>query len=132
MKTMKSKSTTAILLSAFLVWGGLVSSFATAAVIDTPQMISEQQLQSDKADMKQALAKSEVKDRLLALGVSPADVEQRIDAMSAGELAMLQDKMDEMPAGSGALGLLALLVLIFFITDIIGVTDIFPFVNPAN
>ncbi|WP_353889121.1 PA2779 family protein [uncultured Spongiibacter sp.] len=40
--------------------------------------------------------------------------------------------MDDMPAGAGAVGLLALLVLIFFITDILGVTDIFPFVNPAN
>lgn len=130
MKTMKSK--TAILLSVLLVWGGLVSSVASAAMVDTQYLISEQQLQSDKAEMKQALAKTAVKERLLALGVSPADVEQRIDAMSADELAMLQEKMDELPAGSGALGLLALLVLIFFITDIIGVTDIFPFVNPAN
>ena len=66
------------------------------------------------------------------LGVSPADVDARINALTADELASLQAHMDDMPAGAGAVGLLALLVLIFFITDILGVTDIFPFVNPAN
>jgi hypothetical protein len=45
---------------------------------------------------------------------------------------MLHERMDELPAGSGAVGLLALLVLIFFITDILGITDIFPFVNAAK
>jgi hypothetical protein len=132
MRKTTQKSTVALIMSLFIAWAGLVSSAATAAVIDTEQMITQQQLASDKADMKQALAKGDVKERLLALGVSPEDVDSRIDSLTASELAMLQDKMDDMPAGSGALGLLALLVLIFFITDIIGVTDIFPFVNPAN
>ena len=132
MRKTTQKSTVALIMSLFIAWAGLVSSAATAAVIDTEQMITQQQLTSDKADMKQALAKGDVKERLLALGVSPEDVDSRIDSLTASELAMLQDKMDDMPAGSGALGLLALLVLIFFITDIIGVTDIFPFVNPAN
>ncbi|AKH68269.1 hypothetical protein IMCC21906_00576 [Spongiibacter sp. IMCC21906] len=132
MRKTTQKSTAALIMSLFIAWAGLVSSAATAAVIDTEQMITQQQLASDKADMKQALAKGDVKERLLALGVSPEDVDSRIDSLTASELAMLQDKMDDMPAGSGALGLLALLVLIFFITDIIGVTDIFPFVNPAN
>lgn len=131
MKTTK-RSSIAILMSVFIAWAGLFSSVASAAIIGNEQMITEQQLASDKAEMKNALAKADVKDRLLALGVDPADVDARIDALTADELAMLQDKMDDMPAGSGALGLLALLVLIFFITDIIGVTDIFPFVNPAN
>lgn len=132
MRKSTQKSTVALIMSLFIVWAGLISSAATAAVIDTEQMISQHQLASDKADMKQVLAKKDVKEQLLTLGVSPDDVDSRIDSLTASELAMLQDKMDEMPAGSGALGLLALLVLIFFITDIIGVTDIFPFVNPAN
>jgi hypothetical protein len=46
---------------------------------------------------------------------------------------MLQERMDQIPAGSsGAVSLLALSVLIFFITDVLGITDIFPFVNAAK
>lgn len=131
MRVKQSKPLMAVILSAFMVWAGLASSMATAALVGTEQMITQQQLDTDKAELKKALAKGEVRDRLVELGVPPSDVESRIDALTADELAMLQDKMDDMPAGSSAVGLLALLVLIFFITDVIGVTNIFPFINPA-
>jgi hypothetical protein len=95
-------------------------------------MVAEYSVKSERAEMKAALASEDVRSRLVELGVSPADVEARIDSLSPTELAMLQERMDELPAGSGAVGLLALLVLIFFITDVLGITDIFPFVNAAK
>ena len=95
-------------------------------------MVAEYAIDTNRAEMKAALSQENVRERLVELGVSPADVEARIDSLTPTELAMLQEKMDQLPAGAGAVGLLALIVLIFFITDILGITDIFPFVNAAN
>lgn len=121
-----------LLLCALVAWTGLFTTAASAAMVSTGEVISEQRLDHDKAELKKALQQENVRERLLSLGVSPEEVDARIDALSATELATLHAQMDELPAGSGAVGLLALLVLIFFVTDILGVTDVFPFVHPAN
>jgi hypothetical protein len=132
--TMKtSKKTTAILMSSLMVWTGLLASTASASVISTERMVSEYSISDDRAELKAALDRDDVRDRLMDLGVPADDVSARIDALTPTELAMLQERMDQMPAGSGgAVSLLALIVLIFFITDVLGITDIFPFVNAAK
>ncbi|MBB5187825.1 MULTISPECIES: PA2779 family protein [Zhongshania] len=132
MTTKLAKRSTAVVMSGFMIWTGLLASTASASVISTDKMVAEYSVKSERAEMKAALASEDVRSRLVELGVSPADVEARIDSLSPTELAMLQERMDELPAGSGAVGLLALLVLIFFITDVLGITDIFPFVNAAK
>ena len=132
MRKRNSNRLLASVLSVFMVVLGVQASVVSAAVVDTGTMVSEYAVEQDREALRNAMADDQVRDRLVELGVSPAEVDARIDALTPSELAMLQAEMDEMPAGSGALGLLALLVLIFFITDILGVTDIFPFVNPAN
>ncbi|WP_269620132.1 PA2779 family protein [Zhongshania sp. BJYM1] len=131
-RTTLKRSTTAIVMSGFMVWTGVMATTASASVIGTDHMVAEYAVKEHRAEMKAALSQDNVRERLVELGVSPADVEARIDALTPAELAMLQEKMDQLPAGAGAVGLLALLVLIFFITDILGITDIFPFVNAAN
>lgn len=131
-KTTFKRSATAVVMSGFMVWTGVMATTASAGVISTDRMVAEYAIDENRAEMKVALSQDNVRDRLIELGVSPADVEARIDALTPTELAMLQEKMDQLPAGAGAVGLLALVVLIFFITDILGITDIFPFVNAAN
>ena len=127
-RTTFKRNTTAIVMSGFMVWTGVMATTASAGVI----MVAEYAIDTNRAEMKAALSQENVRERLVELGVSPADVEARIDSLTPTELAMLQEKMDQLPAGAGAVGLLALIVLIFFITDILGITDIFPFVNAAN
>jgi hypothetical protein len=108
--TMKtSKKTTAILMSSLMVWTGLLASTASASVISTERMVSEYSISDDRAELKAALDRDDVRDRLMDLGVSADDVSARIDALTPTELAMLQERMDQMPAGSGAVGLLALI-----------------------
>ncbi len=132
MTTKLAKRSTAVVMSGFMIWTGLLASTASASVISTDKMVAEYSVKSERAEMKAALASDDVRSRLVELGVSPADVEARIDSLTPSELAMLHERMDELPAGSGAVGLLALLILIFFITDVLGITDIFPFVNAAK
>ena len=132
MKFNKSRKLAAIFMSVLLSWMGLAATTASAAMVDTSVTISEYSLAEDKAALKSALDHDDVRERLLDLGISIDDVDARIDALTADELASLKANMDDMPAGAGAVGLLAFVVLVFFITDVLGITDIFPFVNAAN
>ena len=132
MKFNKSRKFAAIFMGVLLSWMGLAATTASAAMVDTSVTISEYSLAEDKAALKSALDRDDVRERLLDLGVSIDDVDTRIDALTADELASLKANMDDMPAGAGAVGLLAFVVLVFFITDVLGITDIFPFVNAAN
>lgn len=132
MKFNKSRKLAAIFMSVLLSWMGLAATTASAAMVDTSVTISEYSLAEEKAALKSALDRDDVRERLLDLGISIDDVDTRIDALTADELASLKANMDDMPAGAGAVGLLAFLVLVFFVTDILGITDIFPFVNAAN
>lgn len=128
-----TKTWVASLLAVMLAWSGALTSLhASAGVVTTGEMLHAQQVEQDRAAMKRALDRSDVRERLMELGVSPAEVDNRIDALTADELAQLQQEMDDMPAGAGAVGLLAVVVLIFFVTDVLGITDVFPFINAAK
>jgi predicted proteasome-type protease len=105
---------------------------AQAAMVANAQVIDRMQQQTDRDAVVQLLQRSDVRDYLLSMGVQPQDVEQRVNRMTSEELAQLNARMSELPAGGDVLGLLVLLFIIFVITDIIGATDIFPFVHPVR
>jgi hypothetical protein len=76
-------------------------------------------------------------EELARLGVDPAEAQRRVDALSPEEAATLQGRLDQLPAGEGAVGAVVGALLIVFIvllvTDIAGLTDVFPFVKkPAG
>ena len=105
---------------------------AQAAMVANAQVIDRMQQQTDRDAVLQLLQQKEARDYLISMGVQPRDVEQRVNMMTSEELTQLNAQMAELPAGGDILGLLLLLFIIFIITDIIGATDIFPFVHPVR
>lgn len=105
---------------------------AHAAMVSNSQVIHAEQQQQDKAALLQALARADVQAQLSDLGVDAADIERRVNQMTPDELGQLSQKMAELPAGGDALGLIVLIFLVFIITDMLGATDVFPFVNPIR
>ncbi|MDT8452807.1 MAG: DUF6627 family protein, partial [Gammaproteobacteria bacterium] len=103
-----------------------------AAVVSNDQVILKTQQVEDKATLLQAVQREDVQQQLSSMGVSSADVESRINQMTHEEIAQLNLQMAELPAGEGVLGTIVLIFLVFVITDVIGATDIFPFVHPVN
>lgn len=130
--TRRLKRMLAMTLSISLLFSGVLVGTASAAVVDTDTVIEAQQQQYDREQLKALLDDEQVQKKLTALGVDKAEVEQRIDAMTPAELAQLNDHMDSMPAGGSVLGVLLVIFLVFVITDVIGATDIFPFIHPVN
>lgn len=75
-----------------------------------------------------ALSRAEVQARLEALGVHPAEVQARVAALSDAEAAQLAARLDSLPAGGdGVVGAIVFVFLLLLITDIVGLTKIFPF-----
>ena len=74
------------------------------------------------------LERAEVREALAARGVDPAQVEARVAALSDEEARLLAESLDRLPAGaSDVLGVLFAVFLILLITDILGLTKVFPF-----
>jgi hypothetical protein len=82
------------------------------------------------------LERSDVRAQLESLGVNAAHAKARVAALTNDEAAQLAAKIDSAPAGAdGAGALIGALVLIFIvllITDILGLTKIFPFTKPIK
>lgn len=105
---------------------------AQAAMIGTPEVVAEQQLQVDRQQLLGMLDDQEVQKKLESLGVDKAQVEQRINSLTAAELAQFNQQLDEAPAGGSIVGIIVLFLLIFIITDMLCATDVFTFVRCIN
>lgn len=105
---------------------------AQAAMIGNAQIINEVQTELNRSEILQILDRETARQQLLALGVSPEEVKQRVAQMTDAEVAQLNQHLADLPAGGDIWGVLLLLFIVFIITDMLGATDIFPFVKPVN
>ena len=100
-----------------------------AAMIGTQQIISHEQAQTDRAHLNDLLSRADLAAQLEAAGVDPTQLESRIASLSDEEVATLNQQLDQLPAGSGILGTALLIFLVLLLTDILGYTNVFPFVK---
>ncbi len=70
---------------------------------------------------------------MIELGVDPAEATARVAGLSDAEIRKIAGRIDQLSAGQGVVGTIigaALVVfLVLLVTDILGLTDIFPFVR---
>jgi hypothetical protein len=118
-----SRTVSLIVITAFLGLG--LQLPATAAIVGTDATIHANQ-QSQAHDL---LARQDVRDQLIKMGVDPNEALDRINAMSDREIVALNGKLSELPAGGDIVSTIALIFLVLLFTDIMGWTDIFPFVK---
>jgi hypothetical protein len=100
-----------------------------AAVIGNAELARQAQAEAAQQSLRSVLDSAALQERLQALGLDRAQVEERLGALTPAELAALEAQLDELPAGSGLLGIAVLLFVLFVITDAACATDIFSFVN---
>jgi hypothetical protein len=79
------------------------------------------------------LDREAVRTQLQALGVDPAQVKARVEALGDDEIAQLARDMDDLPAGGNSIiGALVFVFIVLLITDILGLTKIFPFTRSVR
>ena len=124
MNSYLSKAVTTVLLAAFSLV--CVQMPAMADIVSTDQIATEQRTEIQRVAVRGFLDRADVQAQLEARGVNATDALQRVDSLTASELATLSTQIDTLPAGEGAIGFVIGLIVIFMLLDIAGVTDVFP------
>ena len=103
---------------------------AHAGMVGTEAVVNAAQTQQNRERLHNALNRDDVRAQLLARGVEPAQVQARIDSLTDEEMQTLVTNMDQLPAGGdGLVGALVFIFIVLLITDLLGLTSIFPFVR---
>lgn len=129
MKTLRA-SVSALLILALVVTSlpVMASSNAASDLISTQSVLASDQVGSDRQRINDTLARADVQQVLVSQGVNPDDVQARVAALSDSEAQQMAERLDELPAGaSGVVGALFAVFIILLITDILGLTDVYPF-----
>lgn len=122
------------LLTMAMVWLGLpLLPAADAAMIGTEVVLSEVQDQQGRERLRGFLDREEVQTEMVARGIDPLEAQARVGSLTDAEVAYLVDKLDQLPAGGNAIGpIVGALVFIFvllLVTDLLGLTNVYPFVR---
>jgi hypothetical protein len=107
----------------FVITSGVLPG-ARAAVIDTRNYL-EQQGNGSAAKVDSFLEREDVQKQLIRLGVDPADAKKRVAGLTAGEIRELEKRIDELPAGSGVLAVLGIVLIVLIVLELTGVSNIF-------
>ena len=104
-----------------------------AAMVPTETAFDKTIAQDARNHLKTLISRNDIKDALISQGIDPVEAKARIDSLSDSEVTEVIGKIEQLPAGRGAFGALigaALIIfLVLLLTDILGYTDVFPFVK---
>lgn len=94
-------------------------------------VVLENDSQNIRDRLNNMLVADDVRQSLEDRGVSVAEAQARVDALSDAQLRQLAGQLDSLPSGQGLETVVIASVFIFvilLITDIAGLTNVFPFV----
>lgn len=104
-----------------------------AAMVPTEAIIDSNNAEEARDYLKNLIFRNEIRRSLISHGIDPNEAKSRVDSLSDSEAIAVADRIENLPAGGDAIGVIvgaALIVfLVLLITDILGYTDVFPFVK---
>lgn len=130
------KHTTRIL--AFILSASLINlpmlQTAHAGMVTTEQvarMADTEQADSGHARLTEALSRADVRAAMERQGVDPAKAIERVAALTDDEAGRLAEQINSAPAG-GIIGALLLVFFVLLVTDILGLTKVYPFTRSVR
>ena len=104
-----------------------------AAMIATEQVVAVADGDVARARVATFLDRDDVRQVLERYDVDPDEAKARAAALTDAEVKDLAARLDAMPAGGSTVGIIiGAILLVFFvllITDLLGLTNVFPFIN---
>ena len=107
---------------------------AQAALVSSEQVAQSAGIANAEQDRQRiyaALSREDVRNELVKRGVDPMQVEQRVAALTDEEASAMADQIEKAPAG-GIIGAIVLIFLVLLVTDILGLTKVFPFTRSVR
>jgi len=109
---------------------------AQARMMSTDSVLAQQTASADRDRVQAFLAREDVRQQMSSMGVSADEASQRVAALSDQEIARIAGQIPSDPAGGDALGIIigtALLIfIVLLITDIAGLTKVFPWTRSVR
>jgi len=102
---------------------------AQAGMVSSEQVISSQTAQLDREHLRALFDRKDVREQLQARGVDADAARARVDALTDNEVASINGKLDNLPAGGDIVGAVVFVFIVLLITDILGLTKVFPFTH---
>ena len=123
----------ALPLAAVMLLASVPLGAVQAGMVSTEDVIGTAQVEADREAVNAFLASEAVREQLRALGIDADEATRRASALSDEEISVIVGRIDEMPAGQNAaaavVGAIVLIFVVLLITDLLGLTDVFPFVK---
>ncbi len=128
-----SKRVVAIAMAMLMAMTSMPIGVAKAEMVTTDQVIERSHPAEDRTRAMDFMLREDVQQQLTTLGVDPEEAARRVASLSDEEIQAIAGRLDELPAGQNGVGAVVGAILIIFlvllITDLLGYTDIFPFVK---
>jgi len=101
---------------------------ASAGIVTTDQIHAS----AERDRVRDFMAREDVRAQMQSYGVDTDTVRERVAAMTDEEVGELANRIDQMPAGGDVLGVIFLVFIILLVTDILGLTKVFPFTRSVR
>lgn len=122
----------AFAMAIVLVITSLPLGHAQAALVTTEQLLGDRE-PDERGKVTAFLQRQDVRAQMVAWGVDPGEAQARVASLSDREIGRIAGQIDRLPAGKGVIvavvGAAVLVFLVLLVTDLLGLTHIFPFVN---
>ncbi len=129
----RCRSVVALTMAAAMLMASLPTNLALAAMVSTDQVIEIAASAEARARVADFMAREDVRKELRNLGVNPEEAARRTASLSDSEIQQIAGRLEELPAGQNVVGAVIgaflVILLVLFITDLLGLTDVFPFVK---
>ena len=127
------KKLVATAMAVLMVMNVAPIGLAQAKMVTTDQILEHADPGSDRERVESFILREDVQRQLVLQGINPEEAASRVASLSNGEIQQIAGRLDELPAGEGGVGAVVGAILIIFlvllITDLMGLTDVYPFVN---
>ncbi len=131
-----SKRAVAAAMALLMAMTSMPIGVAQAEMVTTDQVIEQVNPPEDRTRVMDFMLRDDVQQQLTILGVDPEEAARRVASLSDEEIQQIAGRLEEMPAGEGGVGAIVGAILIIFlvllVTDLLGLTDVFPFVKKKS
>lgn len=109
---------------------------AQARLISTEDVLAGEVSSGERQRVQDFLARADVRLQMESLGVSAEEAASRVAALSDQEVHRIAGQLPDLPAGGDGLGVVigaaVLIFIILLITDIAGLTKVFPWTRSVR
>jgi hypothetical protein len=126
-----ARTVAVVVMPAFLLC--VTAQSSTAAMVSTARVIGAVGQADARAKVHAFVARADVQEVMTRWGVSPEEASARVASLTDEEAIELAARIDALPAGGHVVGIIVGAILFVFLvlllTDLLGLTDVFPFIK---